>query len=77
MALISLGTINKKIFFAVIAGIFELIASIFLYKEVNFESHPSIAGINAGLGLSLSFFPGAMIYHLKLVFLHILLPLLT
>ena len=57
MALISLGTINKKIFFAVIAGIFELIANIFLYKEVDFDSHPGIAGINAGLGLSLSFFP--------------------
>jgi len=58
MAIISLGAINKKILFAVFGGCFKIIANIILYRsEVKMKNHPCILGINAGLGLSLSFFP--------------------
>ena len=57
MVFISLGTINKKISFAIIAGIYELFANIFLYERAKVVYHPFITGINAGLGLSLCFFP--------------------
>ena len=58
MAIISLGAINKKILFAVFAGVFKLFANIILHHStVKMNSHPCILGINAGFGLSLSFFP--------------------
>ena len=58
MKYISLGSINKKIFYALFAGVFKLGANIFLHhSKVKMNSHPCILGINAGLGLSLSFIP--------------------
>ena len=58
MAIISLGAINKKILFAIFAGVFKLFANIILHHStVKMNSHPCILGINAGFGLSLSFFP--------------------
>ena len=58
MAIISLGTINKKILFTIIGGCLKLIANIILYhSDVKMNNHPCILGINAGIGLSLAFFP--------------------
>ena len=58
MPFIGLGTINKKVLFAVFGGGFKLVANIILYRtEVKMNSHPCILGINAGLGLSLSIIP--------------------
>ena len=58
MAILSLGAINKKILIAVFGGLFKLVANIILYhSEVKMKTHPCILGINAGIGLSLSFFP--------------------
>ena len=58
MAIISLGTIDKKILFTIFGGLFKLVANIILYhSEVKMKSHPCILGIIAGIGLSLSFFP--------------------
>ena len=58
MSFLSLGIINKKILFAVFAGLFKLGANIFLnHSKVKMNSHPCILGINAGLGLNLSIFP--------------------
>ena len=57
MALISLGTINKKIFVAIFAGLYELFANIFLFSYLKISDYPCILGINAGLGLSLSLIP--------------------
>ena len=58
MAIISLGTINKKILFAVFGGILKIIANIILYRtNVKMKEHPCILGINAGIGLSLAFIP--------------------
>ena len=57
MKYISLGTINKKLFFTLFDGVFALIANLFLFPQVNLSSYPCIQGVNAGIGLSLSFFP--------------------
>ena len=58
MAIISLGTINKKILFAVLGGVFKLIANIILFhSEVKMKSYPCILGINSGIGLCLAIFP--------------------
>ena len=58
MAIISLGTIDKKILFTIFGGLFKLVANIILYhSEVKMKTHPCILGINGGLGLSLAFFP--------------------
>ena len=58
MAIINIGIINRKILFAVFGGLFKLGANIILYRsEVKMNNHPCIIGINAGIGLSLAFFP--------------------
>ena len=58
MRIISLGIINKKIIFAVISGLFKLIANTILYhSNVKMKSHPCILGINSGLGLMLAIIP--------------------
>ena len=58
MAIIRLGKINKNILFPIIGGGIKLILNIILYRSnVKMNSHPCILGINAGIGLSLSFFP--------------------
>ena len=63
MAIISLGTINKKILFAIISGSLKLFANIILYhSEIKMNDHPCILGINAGIGLCLAFFPHLYIY---------------
>ena len=58
MAIISLGTINKKILFAVFGGLFKCVCNIILYRTGSkMKTHPCILGINAGIGLSLAIFP--------------------
>ena len=59
MAFISLGTINKKILFAVFGGISKLIVNLVLFhlEEAKMDSHPCILGINSGIGLCLTFIP--------------------
>ena len=58
MAIISLGTIDKRLFFTLFGAIFKLISNIILYhSEVKMTKHPCILGINAGIGLSLAFVP--------------------
>ena len=58
MAIISLGTINKKILFAVFGGLFKCVCNIILYRSKSkISTHPCILGINAGIGLSLAIFP--------------------
>ena len=58
--LISKGRIDKYIFLAFIAGIFECVLTIVIFKftsEENHNKHPLIMGFNAGLGMSLSIVP--------------------
>ena len=58
MSILSFGTINKKILFAVFGGIFKFICNIVLYhSKSKMNSHPCILGINAGIGLSLAIIP--------------------
>ena len=58
MPIISLGIINKKILFAVISGLFKLIANTILYhSDAKMKAHPCILGINSGLGLMLAVIP--------------------
>ena len=63
MSIISVGTINKKILFAVFAGIFKLVGNIILHHStVNMNSHPCIIGVNSTMGMCLSFFPFLYLY---------------
>ena len=58
--LISKGRIDKYIFLALGAGIFECILIILIFKftsEEKHNKHPLIMGFNAGLGMSLSIVP--------------------
>ena len=58
MAIISLGTIDKRLFFTLFGAVFKLISNIILYRsESKMTKHPCILGINAGVGLSLAFVP--------------------
>ena len=58
MPIISLGIINKKILFAVISGLFKLIANTILYhSDAKMKAHPCILGINSGFGLMLAVIP--------------------
>ena len=58
MTIISLGIINKKLFFAVFAGLFKIVVNIILHhSKVKINSHPCFLGINASIGLCLSLFP--------------------
>ena len=58
MTIISLGIINKKLFFAVFAGLFKIVVNIILHhSKVKINSHPCFLGINAAIGLCLSLFP--------------------
>ena len=55
---IVLGNINKNILFAIIGGVFKLIAEYILFRvKGKIGGHPFILGLNAGLGMLLSFFP--------------------
>ena len=57
---ISLGQINKYIIFAFLGGISKCFVSIMLYKfndYAKYDKHPLIIVFNAGIGMSLSFFP--------------------
>ena len=62
MAIISLGKINKKILFSIFGGLFKLLAD-YIVKyiknehKIEYRTHPFIIGINAGLGLCISFIP--------------------
>ena len=56
--IIAFGTINKNILFTIIGGVFKLIAEFILFDvKCEIDEHPFILGINAGLGMFLSFFP--------------------
>ena len=56
--IIVFGNINKKIFFAIIGGVFKLLAEYILFKvKKEIGEYPFILGINAGLGMFLSLFP--------------------
>ena len=58
MSIISLGNIDKRLLFSLFGAVFKLIANIILYhSKVKMREHPCILGINAGIGLSLAFFP--------------------
>ena len=58
MPIISFGTIDKKILFAVCSGIFKFICDFMLFRSKSkMKSHPCIFGINAGIGLSLAIIP--------------------
>ena len=68
MKIISLGTIDKKILFAIIGGCFKMIANIVLYhSDASIVSHPCILGINTSLGIFLSVFPFLYINRTKLI----------
>ena len=65
MAIISFGTIDKKIIYPILGGIFKLSADLvlkyikLLYKDsgIELKNHPFLLGFNSGLGLSISFIP--------------------
>ena len=58
MSIISFGTIDKMILFAVFGGLFKCICNILLlYYKPKMDSHPCILGINSGIGLSLAIIP--------------------
>ena len=58
MAIISLGIINKKLLFAIFAGLFKFVVNIILHHSpAKINSHPCILGLNAAIGLCLSLFP--------------------
>ena len=55
---ISLGEINKYLFFPFVGGMITLSFSEFLGRiDTNFKKHPFIRGINSGFGMSLSIIP--------------------
>ena len=60
MAIIKLGEVNKHLIYLLIGGISKLVVNIILYlfpDGTELNRHPFILGINAGLGMSLAFFP--------------------
>jgi hypothetical protein len=60
MTFINAGVCNKRLFYPIIGGIFNLIVNIIIYLVPGDEEiikHPFILGMNSGLGMSFSIIP--------------------